>query len=108
MKPKKSPNIVVSGATAEWIVERPTKVHKTTLLPLVDFDPVNFTNCHALGALDPNAAIRGFGTYQNLDAARFIRMYERLANPARTHFLSMPTRLTSDASDAFLVTYSGP
>lgn len=104
----KIPNLVVSGATAEWIVERPTKVHRTTLLPLVDFDPVQFTSCYALGALDPNAASAGLGSYQNLNGARFIRMYERLANPARSHFLSMPTRLVPDASDAFLVTYSGP
>ncbi len=105
--PKKAQPLI-PGATAEWIVERPTRVHKTTLLPLADFDPVQFSDCQALAARDPAAAAAGQGRYRNLDGARFIRMYDMLQNPSRSRFLSMPARLRPDAPDAFRVTYVGP
>jgi hypothetical protein len=93
----------ISGATAEWILERPRKLNSTDLFPLADFDNIEFVHCHAVEA---NPTLPGWpaiaGADQVLPGARFIRLFEAAVN--RTRFLSMPWR-TSDTS--VRVTYGG-
>jgi hypothetical protein len=98
---KKKP--VISGATAEWVVERPTVLGSDELYRLPRFDPVIFTACAAEEALALNPPTR----LQTLRGARFIQMYERLGDPQRISMLSKPRYLLADDRDAFTVDYIG-
>jgi peptidase A4-like protein len=93
----------ISGATAEWIMERPTHLGTEEPYDLADFGSVELLHCHGVEA-DPT--LQGWpwvvGTPQVLRGARFIRMYDTPGN--RTVFISMPQR-TGDAS--VRVTYGG-
>ena len=66
----------VSGATAEWIVERPADEITGELYELPDYGTVPFTNCCALSAEMPVGGVPGPGREQTLDGARLIRMYK--------------------------------
>ena len=79
----------ISGATAQWVVERPTKLNTDDLIPLVDYGRVDFRRCWASVAPEPGAPAAG---YQTLDGARFIRMHERRNKPARIAMISSPLR----------------
>jgi hypothetical protein len=93
----------ISGATAQWVVERPTKLNTDDLIPLVDYGRVDFRRCWASVAPEPGAPAAG---YQTLDGARFIRMYERRNKPARIAMISSPLRrLMTDRPEAFKVAY---
>src|SRR5262249_29076770 len=64
----------VSGATAEWIVERPAdETGEPYELP--DYGIVHFTNCFALSAEMPAGGVPGPGREQTLDGPRLLRMY---------------------------------
>jgi hypothetical protein len=78
----------VSGATAEWIVERPADEIRGELYALPDYGTVHFTNCCALSAEMPVGEAPGPGREQTLDGARLIRMYKRERNPSRTVMIS--------------------
>jgi hypothetical protein len=91
----------ISGATAQWVVERPTVPNSDTLLDLVDYGKVRFIRCLASAAPAPAMPVAEF---QNLDSARFVRMYDRLVHPPSTTWLSLPSRLTPDQQLAFKVT----
>ena len=86
----------ISGATAEWIMERPTHLGTEEPYDLADFGSVELLHCHGVEA-DPT--LQGWpwvvGTPQVLRGARFIRMYDTRGN--RTVFISMPQR-TGDTS----------
>ena len=93
----------ISGATAEWIMERPTRLGTDTPFDLADYGSTELLHCHAVAA---NPMLPNWpwvvGESQILRGARFIRMYDTPGN--RTEFISMAQR-TSDTS--VLVTYGG-
>ena len=95
---------VISGATAEWVVERPTLLGTEELHMLPHFDPVEFTLCAAEEATDinpPNSVT------QNLHGARFIELYESLDGPERISVLSKPQEPPPNDPFAFEVRYIG-
>ena len=94
---------VISGATAEWVVERPTVLGSDQLYRMPQFDPVVFTNCAAEEALAINVPT----VVQNLYGARFIQLFEQLGDPQRISMLSKPRYLMADDRDAFRVDYIG-
>jgi Peptidase A4 family len=77
----------VSGATAEWIVERPTDSNGD-LHELPDYHRVSFTNCFAMSAHMPPGQLPGAGLEQTLDGARLINMHKVDRNPSRTVIIS--------------------
>jgi Peptidase A4 family len=85
--------LTVTGATAEWIMERPTYFGSTDLYPFPDYGETEFTDCVA------GVAPRPGGTFGqgDLSAARLIRMYEVRDNPPRTAFISMARKHGTDA-----------
>jgi len=97
------PNI--SGATAEWIIEDPTKEIDTTdnphPLPFADYAKVIFRNCVAGMATAPGAAT----SEKVLTAPRYKRMYEVLQRPLRTRLISMPEPRTKTTE--LTVNYGG-
>jgi hypothetical protein len=84
----------ISGATAEWVVERPLGIESHELYPLADFGAVDLTECHAAAA---NVHEPGWpfvvGVGHALEGGRFIRMFEPLDEPPHTRFIAMPWRL---------------
>jgi hypothetical protein len=85
--------LTISGATAEWILERPTKFHSTELYAFPDYGTMSFSSCWAGAAPPAGSPI----SYHDLQPARFIRMYDTLHDPTRTVFISMAER-QSDTS----------
>jgi hypothetical protein len=86
----------ISGATAEWIMERPKQLKSNDFFPLADYHHVEILQCSAVEA-HPGAAWTAVGTEEVLEGARFIRMYDRLSDPWRTAFISMPERRSDSA-----------
>lgn len=78
--------IRVSGATAEWITERPTDPFTNIRHRLPDYGTVRFTHCHAVSAVSPAASARHD---RDLSGATRISMYERRSTPARTARISV-------------------
>jgi hypothetical protein len=85
----------VSGATAEWILERPSEIEfylvgstlylkKGPLRDLPDYGTEVFDNCLAMSALKPG----GPGRTQILSGERLIDMFKVETNPNRTTFIS--------------------
>ncbi|HSU04554.1 MAG TPA: G1 family glutamic endopeptidase [Acetobacteraceae bacterium] len=95
----------ISGATAEWIVERPTLPDSDELLNLIHYGTVDFTACVAVTSHLPDFSPT---EYQSLDGAQFKRMVEPLDGPTRIVRLSEPRRWVPDQPEAFNVTYVGP
>jgi hypothetical protein len=103
-------NPIVSGATAEWIVEdpsvaidpRPGAALDPKLEPFAAYTPpVTFRNCVAGMAPAPGPAT----SEKVLTAPRYKRMYQVLQNPSRTRLVSMAKRGASDTE--LVVTYGG-
>jgi hypothetical protein len=94
---------LISGATAEWVVERPTLLGSDELYRLPRFDPVTFEACAAEESLALHLPTR----LQTLRGARFIQMFERLDGPQRISMLSKPSYLPANDRDAFRVDYIG-
>jgi hypothetical protein len=86
----------ISGATAEWIMERPKRLKSDEFFPLADYGSVEIFQCNAVEA-HPGAAWTAVAIEEVLEGARFIRMYDRLADPRRTAFVSMPERRSDTA-----------
>lgn len=78
----------ISGATAEWIMERRAELvlEDAALLPFPSYTPVTFSQCVAGTAHDTSLPT----SEETLLTARFFRMFEVLDGPPRTHFISMP------------------
>jgi hypothetical protein len=96
----------ISGATAEWIMERPAILHHPhQLYPLADYGRMEFSGCYAAEA---NPALPNWpqvvGTSQKLDGERLIRMYDVLPNPNRTRFISMAQKTSKTSA---VVSYGG-
>jgi hypothetical protein len=82
----------VTGATAEWIVERPTVLHSTTPNNLPNYGETGFELCIAVEGKGTGLLPLLNGVPQDMSGARMIRMYDTLPDPARTVFTSMPRK----------------
>ena len=83
----------IAGATAEWVVERPMVLNTTTPNNLPDYGETGFRRCIAVEGRGTGLFPLLAGMPQNLSGARTIRMYDRLLDPARTVFTSMPHKI---------------
>jgi hypothetical protein len=83
-----SPLLSVSGATAEWVMERPTHISSDRLYPLPDYGTVHFGDCLAVAAHDPGDQ----GYEQTLPGAKLIDMYEVREQPHRIADISVARR----------------
>ena len=79
----------VSGATAEWIMERPTDYATGSLWGLPAYGTVRFRDCLALSATAPLAPARG----ENVVGARLIDMFDVGQNPHRAIMISSANRI---------------
>ena len=79
----------VSGATAEWIVERPADP-ATGIFTLPDYGQVTFTDSYAVQATLPSGGTPGLGTLRTLEGARLVSMYAFSGTPQRRVTLSRP------------------
>jgi Peptidase A4 family len=70
--------VTVSGATAEWIVERPMILGTDTPYELSDYKLCLFEDCHAVSACAGEQ-----DHTENLRHAKLIKMYETTENPHR-------------------------
>jgi hypothetical protein len=94
----------IAGATAEWIVERPAIPGQPIFFNFPDYGVTGFDLCMAVEGDGVEIVSLIGGLPQDLQGARFIRMYDRLKDPRRTAFISMPER-TSDT--ALQISYGG-
>jgi hypothetical protein len=78
----------VSGATAEWIMERPAPCPDPDLMQLPRFTPVTFENCFAVSRDTPGL----FGTINRLVSPRLIGMYKLDDNPRSAITITRATR----------------
>lgn len=80
----------ITGATAEWVLERPRIPFSPNLVRFPRYTPTKFDFCGATAGrtVDLAGVLDGHG--RDLLDARLIRMYERLHQPERTAFISMP------------------
>jgi hypothetical protein len=75
----------VTGATAEWVMERPADAPNPTPLPLPNYGTVNFRHCGA-SAINRDT---GAKVERSLSAAKLIDMYIVKQNPERTAKISI-------------------
>lgn len=85
--------LTVSGATAEWIVERPTEFCTTNPYPFPDYEQTTFCECWA--GLAPGAGAPH--AFEELTTARLIRMFDVLPDPTRTVLISMAQQRSKTA-----------
>jgi hypothetical protein len=85
----------VSGATAEWITERPSDGFGDPY-ELPDYNLVDFDGCIAVSAVLPPGGVPGPGLEQSLSPSRPINMYRLARNPSRTVLISRAERLDPD------------
>ncbi|MCC6175250.1 MAG: hypothetical protein IT305_08120 [Chloroflexi bacterium] len=78
----------ISGATAEWVMERPAEWPTDRLYELPDYGTVTFSRCFSVAAPDPGR----FGREETVEAARLIRMYAVKERPDRTLTISTAKR----------------
>ena len=83
----------ITGATAEWIVERPKVLHSTAPNNLPDYGETGFELCFAIEGKGTGLLPLLNGVVQDMSGARMIRMYDALPDPARTVFTSMPRKV---------------
>lgn len=95
--PTTAPPLTVSGATAEWITERPKRLDRDALYKLPDYGTVLFSNCGAVAARTSGAAALD----QTLPGARLINMFEVRERPHRIADISVAER----ESDEELATF---
>jgi hypothetical protein len=96
--------VKISGATAEWVVERPAKEPTDEIYELPNYGTVHFTNCFALSAEMSVGRGPGPGRERTLDGARLIRMYKIERNPSRTVTISKAERPDVDQFETSYVT----
>jgi hypothetical protein len=85
----------VSGATAEWITERPSDGFGDPY-ELPNYNLVDFDGCIAVSAVLPPGGVPGPGWQQPLSPSRPINMYRVARNPSRTILISRAERLDPD------------
>lgn len=79
----------VSGATAEWVMERPAIPPDPTPMPLPDYGTVDFRDCGATAINMKTGAM----VERSLSGAKLIDMYVVRQNPERTVKISIPKQL---------------
>lgn len=82
--------LTISGATAEWIMERPTHFGSTEPYWFPNYGSTQFLDCRAATGPGPGVPQR----IEDLEAPRLIWMYDTLLNPTRTCFISMAQKLS--------------
>ncbi|HEX3498651.1 MAG TPA: G1 family glutamic endopeptidase [Stellaceae bacterium] len=80
--------LTVSGATVEWITERPKRLDRDELYRLPDYGTVLFSNCGAVAARTSGAARLD----QTLPGAKLINMFEIREQPHRIADISVAER----------------
>jgi Peptidase A4 family len=89
MKHLPSPvQVKVSGATAEWVMERPKHFDSDEFYELPDYGTVVFSECLAVSAPAPGSA----GRNQKLPGAKLINMFEVSDHPHRISNISTAKR----------------
>jgi hypothetical protein len=83
----------ITGATAEWVVERPRDVNADRFENFPDYGQTRFDFCYAVAGESPDLGSVFDGTVTGLQGARDIRMFEMLTGPARTEYISMPKKM---------------
>jgi hypothetical protein len=96
--------ILPLGATAEWIVERPTVIGERHLYPLPNYTDVVFRDCFAQSAPSIGAPAKTC----RLRRARLIRMFETFSDPHRMSFVSLPRQLSNSSLQVSYRDASGP
>ena len=82
----------VSGATAEWIMERPTNWVTKEIFDLPDYDAVNFEDCHVMTGRAPKVDEREERPF----GARLVTMFDIRNNPYRSTKVSVARRSGRD------------
>ena len=88
----------ITGATAQWIVERPRVVGSTELNNFPDYGQTEFDSCIAVEGDEADIFALFGGVSQELQGTRRIRMIYDLFDPARTAFVSMPRKVNETTS----------
>ena len=83
----------VTGATAEWVVERPSDVDVDRFENFPDYGHTQFEFCGAVEGKHPDLPSLLQGLAMGLEGARDIRMFQTLHDPARTQYISMPHKI---------------
>lgn len=81
----------ISGATAEWVMERPSPMGSDGWEPyeLPDYSPFAFMSCLAESIAPGSPELR----QHDIESVRLIRMYEIARDPARTRTISTARRI---------------
>lgn len=87
----------IAGATAEWVVEQPSKLlsppdpvdTRPVLLPFPNYGHIKFTHCIGGLAPAPGEPTEGMA----MDGTRFIRLLTPLADPDRFVIVSRPRKI---------------
>ncbi len=83
----------VSGATAEWVVERPSDINADRFENFPNYGHTQFEFCGAVEGTHPGLPSLLHGLPMGLQGARDIRMFQTLHDPARTQYISMPHKI---------------
>ena len=104
----REPRPTVSGATAEWITERPAILNTPIKYTLPPYSTVTYDHCVCAGvALSAvKTGLTGYQTEVTIAAARYIRMFNVRTSPSRTAFISMPSPDKTDTT-RFSTLYGG-
>jgi hypothetical protein len=88
----------VTGATAEWVMERPMDLESHKLQGFPIYATTKFISCFAMESFDGNSHL----VFRDLSSPKFIRMFEVDEQTECCRYLSIPERI-DDLS--FQVTY---
>lgn len=99
------PGHLISGATAEWIMERPSPLGSDGWSPyrLPAYQPFSFTGCIAESMAPGDTTARRI----DLEQARLIRMYEIVDSPRSVRTISSVRKVLAP-QQALELTYVGP
>ena len=92
--------LTVTGATAEWVLERPRQFNSTELYRFPSYEPTTFTGCWAGRAPRAGPAVDA----QSIATPRLLRMFAVRPEPERTALISMPHR---QGDTAVMLTHGG-
>jgi hypothetical protein len=99
------PGHLISGATAEWIMERPSPLGSDGWSPyrLPAYQPFSFTGCLAESMAPGDTTARRI----DLEQARLIRMYEIVDSPRSVRTISSARKVLAP-QQALELSYVGP
>lgn len=85
--------LIVTGANAEWVLERPTEFDTDQLCAFPDYGTATFSSCCA-GAAEKPGSLQAVQE-RDLTAAELLRLFDVRPDGAHTAFLSMPERVSN-------------